>query len=178
MVSKTKNKLMCVVCISFFIVLTIVFLSFSALAKTDLTSIVNVSGLAVSGDGGNWTGSDSSVTWTAEATSGTDCLGQPEYKAVSGTLTFTNNAGTSQPLTFSYSVSDGATLTIEGVSKTGEGNYKGTLDNGKSLQIGVKTPAGDGDNTATIIFSNISLGTNQVSVTFLSTENGSYTHHF
>lgn len=157
---------------------TVILLLTATLAVTvfgdaNLTATVAVSGLTVGSSGAtDWTASAGGVAWSGKTSSSTaNC--QTTYTPTSGTLTFTNNSGSEQVLSFDYALSlnDGS-FTIDGESKTANGSFSKTLSNGASVTL-VATSSSEAANTTTVTISNIKLEVQQITLIFAPPTNGS-----
>lgn len=140
----------------------------------DLSSKISVLGLTANSSGSkDWTASAGSAVWEGTTSSTGGC--SPTYTAASGSLQFTNNSGTTQVLSFDYTVSlKGGKLLIDGENKTTNGSFSKTLENGASVTLAASSSTTDA-NTTKITLSNIKLEVQQVTITFVAPTNGSYT---
>ena len=140
----------------------------------DLSSKVAVNGLTVSSSGGlDWAASAGGAVWEGTTSSSGGCT--PTYTATNGTLKFTNNSGSTQVLSFSYTVSlNGGSFTIDGESKTSNGSFSKTLTNGASVTLATSSSSTE-EKTTKVTLSSIKLEVQQVTVTFAAPTNGSYT---
>ena len=125
----------------------------------------------------------------SKATSGGGCGGSTTtyyYSSeATSTLTITNQSAEKSLLTFSYTVPDHGTLTIDGKPQTKASSFSNTLDPKGTVLIKLTTPANPASGTnsnpsayaASATLSNLSLTSlnRDISVTFAQPAHGSYT---
>ena len=101
-------------------------LTVTAFADADLSTTIAVSGLTANSSGGkDWTASAGGAAWEGTTTSDGGC--SPTYTSTDGTLVFTNNSGSTQVLSFDYTLSlNGGSFTVAGESKTTSGSFSQT----------------------------------------------------
>ena len=140
-----------------------------------------------------------SCTWSRKDTTviGTvipeETNGRPYFKSkgfwcntgASSTLTITNNSGKKCLLSFSYTIPEHGTLTIDDQEKRSPSSYSKELEKGGSVKVTLTTPtsaqaeksSSQSKYTATTTLSDITLAPldQTVSVEFVSASNGSYT---
>lgn len=140
-----------------------------------------------------------SCTWSRKDTTviGTvipeETNGRPYFKSkgfwcntgASSTLTITNNSGKKCLLSFSYTIPEHGTLTINDQEKLSPSSYSKELEDGGSVKVTLTTPtsaqaeksSSQSKYTATTTLSDITLAPldQKVSVEFVSASNGSYT---
>ncbi len=117
-----------------------------------------------------WSGSGNSITGKATG------YKQVSPRAVTTTLTMTNNRTDKATLSFDYVLSNGGKV-ISNAGTMADGKFSYVMAAGASVTITLTSPTGEG-NTNTLSITNISLQGQAVSVdsTFLpATEGGSYT---
>ena len=152
---------------------------------------------------GNATNKTASSSWAANVTQITGTVTPAESKATSGggcggstttyyysseatsTLIITNQSAEKSLLTFSYTVPDHGTLTIDGKPQTKASSFSNTLDPNGTVLIKLTTPANPASSTssnpsayaASATLSNLSLTSlnRDISVTFAQPAHGSYT---
>lgn len=149
-------------------------LTVNVIAVADLSGTIGVTGLTANSSGAkDWTASAGGAVWEGKTSSSGGC--SPTYTATDGTLEFKNNSGSTQVLSFSYTLSlNGGSFTIANESKTANGSYSATLANGASVTLVVKSSS-DAANTTKVTLSNIKLEVQNVNITFAAPTNGSYT---
>lgn len=151
---------------------------FSVLPMMSWAAAVNtgVSGLSADSSGSaTWTGGNAAVTGSVKASSSTGC-GGTSYSAQTGTLTYTNNSGSTALLSFDFTVvTNGGAVKIDGSSITAGGSYSKKLDAGGTAAVEITSNASN-DNSTQIEMTNLKLTPElEVTVTFKAPENGSYT---
>ena len=146
----------------------------TAIAATDLTNTVKVSDLGVSTDGATaWKASEGQVEWSGTSTSSGGC--SPTFTPTSGTLTFTNNSGSTKVLSFNYTLTlNGGSFKIAGESKAANGSFSATLADGEFITLEASSSTGAANKT-TVTLSNIKLEVTKIDLTFAPSANGSYT---
>ncbi len=156
------------------VLLAVVTLVVTVLGDADLSGTIAVSGLTANSSGAkDWTASAGGAVWEGTTTSSGGC--SPTYTATNGTLVFTNNSGSTQVLSFSYTLSlNGGSFTIDGASKDANGSFSATLANGATVTLVAKSSS-SAANTTKVTLSNIKLEVQSVNITFAPSTNGSYT---
>ncbi|MBQ3503140.1 MAG: hypothetical protein IJA75_00375 [Oscillospiraceae bacterium] len=149
-------------------------LTVTAFAAADLSGTIGVSGLNAASSGAkDWTASAGGAAWEGTTSSSGGC--SPTYTSTNGTLVFTNNSGSTQVLSFDYTLSlGGGSFTVAGESKTANGSFSQALANGASVTL-VATSPSNAANTTKVTLSNIKLAVQSVNITFAAPTNGSYT---
>lgn len=135
-----------------------------------------VSGLTADSSGNaTWTYSSGTINGSVTASSSTSC-GNTTYSSRNGTLTFTNNSGATALLSFDYGLTlAGGSATIDDVSVTSGRTFNKTLASAGTVVIKITSNAIN-DTATTIAISNMQLTSQQeITVTFKTATNGSYT---
>ena len=127
----------------------------------------------------NWTDASDSRGGAEWVVNGSNIIGNATgyravvTKAVTTTLTITNNHPEERILSFDYSLTGGGS--VSGIITSSSGTYAETLASGESVTITLTSPKG-ANKTNTLSLINIQLiKEGKVASTFLTAENGSYT---
>ena len=124
-----------------------------------------------------WTASADNIRWEATTKRTGGFFSGYSYFYKGATLTLTNDSGSEKVLAFTYTVAlNGGEVSIDGgnVSDTNSGKFSKTLAAGESVIVKAKT-SGNARNTTSVSLTGISLSVNNITVTFVPAEKGSYT---
>ena len=159
-------------------------LTITVAADATLTSSVGVSGLEVQSAKGDkwggtvvdWDGSTAKLTWSGSTGGAGDC--DSPYAPQSGRVVLTNKSGSTQVLSFIYTLSLGSGyIRIDGMNVTSSSSFKKVLANNASVTIMISTNNNDNGNTSATI-SDIKLevpAANETTTFKPAASGGSYT---
>lgn len=119
-------------------------------------------GLSYSGDEKvTWKADGTTVTGSAESTTGSDCSGSTTYTHAASILTITNKHTTKAKLSFSYTFNNIGSATVGGTTAMESGTYEGELDPNGSKQgaytVKVSIESGDNDTATELKITGLSL---------------------
>ena len=137
----------------------------------EVTGLTNGNiGLSYSGDKTDtWSASGTTVTGSIQSSSG---CGTTHY---SSTLTITNKRSIPAALSFDYTIdAQGGTIQVDGTTVTAGGTFSKEISAGGTVTVYIKSNSTSAPTKITLL--NVALSANvEATVTFLPTENGSYT---